>query len=273
MDTHSSTRHAIESPYAWARLGVSLLLMTIGGCGMYSVAVVLPRLAAEFNAARGDVSLPYTLTMIGFGFGGILMGRLSDRFGVMVPVLVGTVGLGTGFIAAGLAPNLWLFIAAQGALIGFFGSSATFVPLVADTSQWFTRRRGIAVAICMSGNYAAGTVWPPILQHFIDTAGWRATYIGVGVFCLVAMAPLALFLRPRPPDAAAPDAPIMPAHGPVAAAPFGAPARFLARRVAGVAVRCGRGLLCRDVDAARSTSSPIAATWGSAPRAARRCCR
>src|SRR6185295_15075937 len=101
MDTHSSKRHAIESPYAWARLGVSLLLMTIGGCGMYSVAVVLPRLAAEFNAARGDVSLPYTLTMIGFGFGGILMGRLSDRYGVMVAVLTGTVGLGAGFIAAG----------------------------------------------------------------------------------------------------------------------------------------------------------------------------
>ena len=51
---------------------------------MYSVAVVLPRLQAEFGVARGDASLPYTLTMIGFGFGGILMGRLSDRFGVMV---------------------------------------------------------------------------------------------------------------------------------------------------------------------------------------------
>ena len=141
--------------------------------------------------------------MIGFGFGGILMGRLSDRFGVMVPVLVGTIGLGAGFIAAGSAASLWQFSIAQGALIGFLGTSATFVPLVADTSQWFTRRRGIAVAICMSGNYAAGTVWPPILQHFIDSVGWRATYIGVGVFCLVAMLPLALVLRPRPPDAEA----------------------------------------------------------------------
>jgi len=242
MDTHSSTRHSIESPYAWARLGVSLLLMTIGGCGMYSVAVVLPRLAAEFSAARGDVSLPYTLTMIGFGFGGILMGRLSDRFGVMVPVLVGTVGLGTGFIAAGAAPSLWLFIAAQGALIGFFGSSATFVPLVSDTSQWFTRRRGIAVAICMSGNYAAGTVWPPILQHFIETSGWRATYVGIGVFCLVAMAPLALFLRPRPPDAAVPDAPIVNAHGPVAAAPSERPLGFSPAVLQGLL--CVAGVAC-----------------------------
>ncbi len=118
--------------------------MTIGGSGMYSVAVVLPRLQAEFGVARGDASLPYTLTMIGFGFGGILMGRLSDRYGVMVAIFTGTLGLGAGFIAAGSAANLWQFTLAQGALIGFLGVSATFVPLVADTSLWFTRRRGIA---------------------------------------------------------------------------------------------------------------------------------
>jgi MFS family permease len=226
MDTRSLARHEIESPYAWTRLGVSLLLSTIGGVGMYSVAVVLPQLVLEFGAARADVSLPYTMTMIGFGFGGILMGKLSDRYGVMVPVLVGTVGVGTGFMAAGSAPSLWTFIAAQGVLIGFLGSSATFVPLVADTSRWFTRRRGIAVAICMSGNYAAGAVWPPVLQHFIDTAGWRAAYIGVGVFCLIAMAPLALYLRPRPPETAPADAALMPAHGAVAAAPSDRPLGF-----------------------------------------------
>ena len=193
----------IESPYAWTRLVVSLLLMTIGGSGMYAVAVVLPRIQAEFAVERSAASLPYTATMIGFGVGGVLMGRLSDRFGVIVPVLVGSLGLGTGFIVAGMAGSLWVFMLAQGLLIGLLGTSATFAPLVADTSQWFTRRRGIAVAICMSGNYVAGAVWPPLMQHFIDSAGWRPTYIGVGVFCLLAMTPLALVLRRRPPPAAA----------------------------------------------------------------------
>ncbi|HEY6241253.1 MAG TPA: MFS transporter, partial [Burkholderiales bacterium] len=151
----------------------------------------------------------YTLTMIGFGFGGILMGRLADRFGVIVPVLVGSVCLGLGFIAAGFAQNLFEFAAAQGLLIGLLGTSGTFVPLVADISLWFTRRRGIAVAIVMSGNYLAGTVWPPLMQHFIDTAGWRATYTGTGVFCLLAMPLLALALKKKPPaiaDLAAPSA-------------------------------------------------------------------
>ena len=188
-----------ESSYAWLRLLVSLALMTIGGAGMYSVTVVLPRIQAEFGVARADASLPYTLTMIGFGLGGILMGRLADRFGVMVPVLIGAVGLGAGFIAAGSAGSVLQFSLAQGLLMGLLGTSATFAPLVADTSQWFTRRRGIALAICMSGNYLAGAVWPPIVQHFVDSVGWRQTYIGIGVFCVVAMLPLALVLRRRPP--------------------------------------------------------------------------
>jgi MFS family permease len=168
-----------ESAYAWWRLMVSLLLMTIGGAGMYAVAVVLPSVQAEFGVDRAAASMPYTLTMIGFGFGGILMGRLADRFGVMVPLMVGAIGLGSGFISAGLAGNLWLFTLAQGLLLGLLGTSATFAPLVADTSLWFTRRRGIALGICMSGNYVAGAVWPLVIQHFIESAGWRSVYIGI----------------------------------------------------------------------------------------------
>jgi MFS family permease len=240
MDTHDLARREIESPYAWARLAVSLLLMTIGGSGMYSVAVVLPRLQAEFGVARGDASLPYTLTMIGFGFGSILMGRLSDRYGVMVAIFAGTLGLGAGFIIAGSAATLWQFTLAQGALIGFLGVSATFVPLIADTSLWFTRRRGIAVAICMSGNYAAGAVWPPILQYFIDGIGWRQTYVGVGVFCLVAMLPLALVLRPRPPVADAATGSKAPAPGMA-----GAPAAVsVSERPLGFSPAALQALLC-----------------------------
>lgn len=189
---------SIESPYAWTRLAASLVLSTIGGVGMWSVVVALPAVQAEFGVARAGASLPYTLTMVGFGLGGILMGRLSDRFGVIVPVIAGSIALGLGFIAAWAAGSLALFALAQGLLIGA-GSSATFAPLVADTSFWFGRRRGIAVAICASGNYLAGTVWPPIVQHFIETAGWRATYLGIGFFCIATMLPLAMVLRRRPP--------------------------------------------------------------------------
>jgi len=188
-----------ESPYAWARLAASLALMTISGVGMYAIAVALPAVQAEFGTARSEASLPYAATMIGFGLGGILMGRLSDRFGVMVPVLIGAACLGLGFVAAGASSGLWQFTLAQGLLIGLLGTSSAFAPLVADASMWFTRRRGIAVAICASGNYLAGAVWPPILQHYFDTIGWRAAFTGVGIFCAATMIPLAFALRRKPP--------------------------------------------------------------------------
>jgi len=192
-----------DSRYAWTRLAATLALMTIGSAAMYVVAVVLPAVQAEFGVARADASLPYTLMMVGFGIGGVLMGRLADRYGVMVPVLIGALGLGGGFALAGLSGSIGTFAVWHGLLLGLLGSSATFAPLVADTSLWFVRRRGIAVAICASGNYMAGAIWPPIVQHFVETVGWRPTYLGLGLFCVLTMPALALALRPRPPAAVA----------------------------------------------------------------------
>ncbi len=217
----TNLRHEADSRYAWLRLAVTMALMTVGSAGMYVVAVVLPAVQAEFGVARADASLPYTLLMVGFGIGGMLMGRLADRFGVMVPVLIGAGGLGLGFVAAGASGGIGGFALAHGVLIGLLGSSATFAPLVADTSLWFVRRRGIAVALCASGNYVAGAIWPPVVQHFVETSGWRATYIGLGLFCALTMPLLALLLRPRPPAAVAGGA----RHSTVVAStrPFGLP--------------------------------------------------
>src|SRR5215475_2403550 len=191
-----------ESPYAWARLFAALLLSAIGGVGMWSVIVVLPAVQAEFGVARSAASLPYTATMICFGFGGILMGRLSDRFGIFGPLAGSAVTLGLGYLAASHATSLWQFVLAHGLLIGV-ASSVAFAPIIADTSLWFTRRRGIVVAIIACGSYLAGTVWPPVVQHFVERAGWRWTYLSIAAFCVITMAPLSLALRRRSPLAAA----------------------------------------------------------------------
>ena len=189
---------APESAYAWNRLLAALLLSGIGGVGMWSVIVALPAVQAEFGVARSAAALPYTVTMISFGFGGILMGRLSDRLGIFVPMIGGAIGLALGYAAASQATSLWQFTLAQGVLVGVAGSVA-FAPIIADTSLWFTRHRGMAVSVIASGSYLAGTVWPPIVEHFIESKGWRWTYLGIAAFCVATMVPLALVLRRRAP--------------------------------------------------------------------------
>jgi MFS family permease len=188
----------VDSGYAWFRLAISVLIGTIGTVGLWSYVVALPAVQADFGVTRGAASLPYTLTMLGFAFGGVLMGRLTDRLGIMPPIMIGAVALCLGYLACAYAPSLPLFALAHG-IIGFLGSSALFGPLMADISHWFKRRRGAAVAIAAAGNYLSGAIWPPIEQHFIDAIGWRHTYMGIGVFCIATMLPLALVLRRRAP--------------------------------------------------------------------------
>jgi MFS family permease len=166
---------------------------------MYVVAVVLPAVQAEFGISRADASLPYTLMMIGFGVGGLFMGRWADRAGVHVPLMLGGICTGLGFIAASWSDNIWWFALAHGALMGLLGSATTFAPLLADTSLWWNKRRGIAVAVCASGNYVAGAIWPPLAQHGIEIMGWRSTYVALGLFCGIGMVLLSLLMRQRPP--------------------------------------------------------------------------
>jgi MFS family permease len=187
---------ATDSATAWLRLCVAVLLSTIGGVGMWSVVVALPAIQADFGVGRAEAALPFTLVMVGFACGGVVMGRLADRFGIAVPLALGTVSLSLGYLAVSLASSLTQVALAHGLLIGI-GCSASFGPLMADISHWFVRRRGIAIAIAAAGNYLAGVVWPPVVQHFIASDGWRATHTGIGLFLLIAMLPLVFLLRRR----------------------------------------------------------------------------
>lgn len=186
----------IDSRYSWTRLVVSVLAATVTSVGMWSIMVALPAVQAEFGVARADATLPFTLAMVGFAGGGVIMGRLADSRGVVTPMGLGGASLLAGYVAAGLSQSLWQYAAAH-LLIGI-GVSSAFGPLIADVSYWFARYRGVAVSVCAAGNYLAGTVWPPIIHYGIAAFGWRATHIAVGLFIAVALPALIFALRRRP---------------------------------------------------------------------------
>lgn len=191
----------IDSAYAWMRLGISMLLSTIGGVGMWAVVVVLPAMQAEFGVDRAAASMPYTATMVGFAVGNVAIGRAIDRMGYWIPALIASVALGAGFLLASLTTSVLQFTLVQGVLIGV-GTSAIFGPLIADISHWFNRRRGVAVSAAAAGSYLAGAIWPMVMPYIMQIEGWRFTYAAIGVVCLVTMVPLILLLRRGAPRAA-----------------------------------------------------------------------
>jgi MFS family permease len=182
-----------DSPQAWVRLAFAVLIASVGAVGMWSVVVVLPTVQAEFSATRGAVSLATTMIFMGFGAGGVVTGKVTDRFGIVTAMALSIAFLGTSFVLAGLAATLWQFNAVY-FLIGL-GTSATFAPLMAEASHWFERYRGLAVTIVASGNYIAGTIWPPLVNWGVQSMGWRSTHIAIGIFCAVTMTLLLIVLR------------------------------------------------------------------------------
>ncbi len=190
----------VDSPYAWLRLVITMALGAMASVGIWSVVVVLPTLQTEFDTLRGGASLPFTCTMLGYAAGNVVMGRMTDRLGIVVPVLIGAALLCAGYLLAALTSSLWQF-ALLSAVIGF-GSAAGFAPLISDLSHWFRKRRALAVSLAASGTYLAGASWPLVVDHFQWAYGWRATHVGIGLFLPVVMVPLVLALTRKPAAAA-----------------------------------------------------------------------
>ena len=182
-----------DSRQAWLRLALAVLIASVGAVGMWSVVVVMPVVQQEFAATRGAVSLAATMIFFGFGLGGVITGRITDRLGIVAAMAVSIAFLTGSYVLAGLSTALWQFI-----IISFLmglGTSATFAPLMAEASHWFERYRGLAVTIVASGNYIAGTFWPPLINWSTQAYGWRATHFGIAIACGVLMTILLLVLR------------------------------------------------------------------------------
>ena len=190
-------RYAPDGAYAFWRLALSLLIGTLAGAGMWAVIVVLPKAQLEFGVDRAAASAPYTLTMLGFAFGTIAFGRLADRGGIALPLLISGLCLAAGFVLAATAPNLVVFSAAHLLLIGV-GAGGGFAPMMADISHWFVKRRGLAVVVVASGNYAAGAIWPLVMNGLMPAIGWRETYAAIGVFVGALIAICSFLMRRRP---------------------------------------------------------------------------
>ena len=168
-----------DSRQAWLRLALAVLIGSVGAVGMWSVVVVMPLVQQEFAASRGAISLAATMIFLGFGLGGVLMGKITDRLGIVPAMALSIVFLTGSYVLAGLSTALWQFIAIS--LLMGLGASATFGPLMAEASHWFERYRGLAVTIVASGNYVAGTFWPPLINWSTQAYGWRATHFGIAI--------------------------------------------------------------------------------------------
>ena len=184
-----------DSLYSWTRLFIALLLATVGNIGMWVVVIVLPDIQQEFKIDRGTASIPFALTMVGFAIGNWVMGHVVDRYGITKTIILAATVNTAGYIAAMYVNNVYSL-----SILQFFiglGTAAAFGPLIADTSHWFLKRRGIAVALIASGNYFSGAIWPPLFNNTLQSDGWRDVYWILALSTVFIMIPLSFLLAKK----------------------------------------------------------------------------
>lgn len=179
---------------------MALVIGLVANAGMWAVVVIMPAVEAEFALTRAETSLPYMLSMLGYGLGNFIIGRWVDRVGIATALIGASFGIAASFFAATQASDIGV-LAAVHFILGLF-AAVGFAPLMSDISHWFLKWRGTAMALVASANYLSGAVWPTVLAGVLAQSGWRAVYLTLAVITVVVVPFLAMLLRRQVPDAA-----------------------------------------------------------------------
>ncbi|MBX6744187.1 MAG: MFS transporter [Acetobacteraceae bacterium] len=206
---------SIESRTSWLVAITAVVILSVSFGAPIVVVVALRPIAAALGDAREIPALASSLTYLGAGLGGMLMGWLAGRIGTRPVAITGGVMVCAGLmLAAGGAT--WQLLLGYGVLVGLLGNGALFPPMMTYVSLWFDRRRGTALALVSSGQYVAGALWPAVFERAVAAFGWQRTMMGFGLLVAAVTVPLAaLVLRPPPVP--------LPAAGPGAGPSAGAP--------------------------------------------------
>lgn len=198
-----SPTSSIESRASWvvAVCALITLLMSFGGIWITSVA--LKDIAAEIGDVRSVPALANSLVWLGLAVGGIFMAPIADRIGTRWTIVFGATMICVGLVVSTFGPRWPLWIG-QGLFVGLIGLAGINAPLYIYVTRWFDRRRGSALALISSGNYLAGTLWPPLFEHAVATVGWRQTMLWYALAEIVIVVPVAIIFFRAPPEVIVP---------------------------------------------------------------------
>jgi len=186
--------------YGWVMVVICMGVLAARSLPLQTFGVFLKPLTAEFGWDRGALSVAISLNLIVGGGLGIISGRLSDRYGPRPLVTIGGLLTGVAFLLLSQINALWHVYLIWGILMGI-GFGFSVIPIMSTIPKWFTKKRGIAVGIAMSGMGVGGIIAPLITQWLISTYDWRYAYIILGLVTIIIIIPIAQFMKHSPQQA------------------------------------------------------------------------
>lgn len=190
-----------RSYYGWRILAVGTIAMAFGsGFSMSSFGLYVGPLEEEFGWSRAEVSLGFSASVLTGGITAPLVGHWVDKHGARLSIVIGGFFAALSCLLLAMTQELWQFYVFYG-IHSIFRQMMFFLPFQALISQWFQRRRGVALSILGSGFSLGGFIILPVVAAVMAGWGWRGAYIFSGVAIALFFVPAGLFvLRNRPSD-------------------------------------------------------------------------
>lgn len=186
----------LDSRRAWLTVIAAFFASGITLGIAYSFGAFFESMSEEFDAANGATAVIFGVTTFLFFSLSIITGRMSDRFGPRIVLLLGAFGLFAGLIATSRVQSLGLGYVTYGAGVGV-AAACGYVPMVSVVGGWFREQRAVAVGLAVAGIGVGTSVLSPLSAALIDRWGWRDTYVFFGIGgALVLLACVPLVDRP-----------------------------------------------------------------------------
>jgi MFS family permease len=187
--------------YGWTVVAIGFITMMLTMGIFFSSGVLFAAIIADVGWSRASASLPFSVALISYAGTAWLAGRLFDHYGPRRLFPLGAICLGVGLIVSAQMQAPWQLCLSWGVLVAQGYNLAGFAPHLAMAALWFTRRRGVATGMILSGASVGGVVIVPTAQYLVDAYGWRVAYTLLGIVAMVCLVPLnAIWQYHKPAD-------------------------------------------------------------------------
>lgn len=188
--------------YGWYIVGMAFLSLFIGAStGGFTFGILLPAMSADLAWSTSAIVAASSLSSIAAAVVGPFLGRVVDRRGPRLVLVLSIIGMGVALVTSGLASQPWQFYLSFGLLSGVARSALQSVIPAALIANWFVRRRSTAYGAAAMGPPVANVLLPPLVAAVVGAMGWQAGWMGLGLLCIaLGLAPALLIVRRRPED-------------------------------------------------------------------------
>jgi MFS family permease len=199
-ETEYSANAALQRYYPCVVIAIAFITVGTAFGARNAFAVFLVAVVEELRWSRGLASGALMFGAVMWTLAAPFIGMLLDRYGPRIVLAGGSLVMAAGFVVSGLAHSVTQFYLGMGLLVGIGFAALPMTSQATFLSNWFVRRRGVAIGIAASGIGFGIFVMVPLTQRLISSFGWRAAYFVLAALLVLLIAPLNFFFQRQRPE-------------------------------------------------------------------------